>query len=263
MHELQKRDEGTTALTLQQSPRCLELIRKINDNDPRSIIPFANYERGLTVASAFKQGTQLSVLKQADKVLLVESITKLLKRLVSSLNTKETIDSYQAADIVATIMKEYWGMKLEELIYVFNQASMGRLGKDYNRVDKMTVCMFIDNYLKSDERITILETQHKEAPVFEKPEPMTEAEQKRFDEIQQYLKLLSVKRNSRPAVDTSALAESSLYTLENFIRELTENLPGCSDEELYGLMRECRKQGFPEALELVQKEMESRKKDAE
>lgn len=201
----------------------------------------------------------IAVLRKNDTRLLEQSINKILKRLIDSLNAKTKVDEWQALDIIKTIIQEYGDVTFEELVYTFNQAAMGRYGKDFNRIDKMTICTWIDTFKNGDERLTMLETRHKKSAhqQYVAPAPMTEQEQARFDQLQNVIKTVQDKGKMKEPVKFDL---PWLHSDREFLSALTELAVDMDEREINELIKSYSKKNFKEGIAVLEAELKIRKK---
>jgi hypothetical protein len=191
-----------------------------------------------------------------DMTGLKQQLNALLHHLVASLNAKDKINEMQALDIIDVIVQEYKYLKFEELVFVFKQAKMGRYGKDYNRIDVMTICTWIDTYAVSDERLGYLESRHNKFKEESKPENLTTEEEGKFNEGMKRWKAAideaNFKRVNEAGVSKEALNE------ESFVNGLLLMLPNYSDEELVELRKSYIEQKWAQGVKYVEDEMKHR-----
>lgn len=109
----------------------------------------------LTPALAMQNPQQLSGLKRENEGNYLKLISLLLMRVMELLNVTNTLSAAQLADLAVRIGKKYYYLRLEELVYVFQQAQNGAYGKDYNRLDSTIIMEWIDRY-DVDERTPLV-----------------------------------------------------------------------------------------------------------
>ncbi len=101
---------------------------------------------------------QLSLLRKESEKGYLKAISLLIIRLTESLNITNTLSVNQIADLAVRIGKRFYYLRLPELMYVFQRASDGAYGSDYNRLDAAKVLGWIERY-DLEERLTAIESQ--------------------------------------------------------------------------------------------------------
>ena len=91
-------------------------------------------------------GAAISVLRRYDEKSYLKAISLLLTRCSVILNATNTLTDFQIGDLAVRIGKRYYFLKLEEILYVIQQATNGAYGKDFNRIDSIVVMGWLDAY---------------------------------------------------------------------------------------------------------------------
>ncbi|MDB5240105.1 MAG: hypothetical protein JWP57_730 [Spirosoma sp.] len=135
----------------------------------------------LTPAQALSpENKQLSVLKKEDETHYLKVVALLLTRCRELLNIKpeNSLSVMQTVDLAYRIGKDYYYLRLEEILYVIQQATSGRYGKDYNRLDAATVMGWLERY--DVEERTPLVVNRSQQPVVESAQPLNDEELDKF-----------------------------------------------------------------------------------
>lgn len=111
---------------------------------------FYRHQSALTLIQAV-EGVQIANLHPEA---VQEALINLLKALESSLNIKEKLKLHQVLEIATEVAREYKSLSLEEIILCFRNGKLGYYGKDYNRMDIITISTWLREYKNSAERKT-------------------------------------------------------------------------------------------------------------
>jgi hypothetical protein len=120
------------------------------------------FQSKVTLSTAIN-GMQLSALKCENEGQVLKAVKNLILALCESLNVT-SMNDYQVLEASMLLTEKYYFLKIEELIYIFKNAKLGRYGKSFNRIDIQVIGEWIDKYLTSDERAEYFEienTKHK------------------------------------------------------------------------------------------------------
>lgn len=213
-------------------------------------LAFVQFQTELTLEKALWQGgSQLATLRREHLPSLKLALNNLLRDLAGSLNVKETIEPHQAVEIIETIISEYWMLKIEEIAFAFKYAKMGRYGKDFNRLDILTVCTWLDKYLDSDERWRLIETQGDKYKQVSQA-PMSEQEKKVMYAVNE---VAEKKKFVDGPVVVASLSDAQ------WKERLFEIIPMASDEDLGEWRKDYLKHGFDVGVEAIDNEILNRK----
>lgn len=109
-------------------------------------------------------GVQLSALKKENEAEVLKAVKSLILSLCESLNLANSMNDYQVLEAALLLTESYYYLKIEELVYIFKNAKLGKYGKSFNRIDLQVIGEWIDKYLTSEERAEYFEkenTKHK------------------------------------------------------------------------------------------------------
>jgi hypothetical protein len=144
------------ALTLtHSSPSLITLILQSSQH-PESALQLVERQAAITPALAMSAGEQLSVLGKQDKKVLLKALSMLITQLRQSLNVGKNLDTLQVYECAALLAEKYWYLRLEEFLYVFKQAKLGKYGKVYDRLDVQVISEWLHLY-DTTERLAELE----------------------------------------------------------------------------------------------------------
>ncbi len=117
----------------------------------------------MTTAVALATGEQLSLLAKADKKALLKALSALITQLRQSLNVGKNLDTLQVYECASLLAEKYWYLRLEEFLYVFKQAKLGKYGKIYDRLDVQVISGWLHAY-DTGERLVELQRQRQAQP---------------------------------------------------------------------------------------------------
>ncbi|GAB3303534.1 hypothetical protein [Hymenobacter tenuis] len=101
-------------------------------------LSIADKQSGLTPALA-RQSPQVSALRRAAPGDAAEALANLLTFTAHLFNVVRNLSEVQITLLAQDLMERYWHWKFDEFIYVFREATAGRWGKVYDRLDAGTV----------------------------------------------------------------------------------------------------------------------------
>lgn len=176
----------------------------------------------------------------------------LLKSLEASLNVKTELREDQVFEIVIELTREFRTLTLDEFVYCFRKAKLGHYGKDYNRMDILTISTWLRDYQFSSERTTKLkelEQQKREQELSKKevvnpPKEFYDQLKKETEKIADKIKIHNQNRKQ--------------LSQDDFHKKLQSEIIYYNKETLTELINDARKQQDVKALEIIQAEIESR-----
>lgn len=92
---------------------------------------------------------QLSGHRKQNKEIIRDLLIVEITRLSNSLHTSRSLASHEIADIAEDILKDYWMLKFEEIVLIFEKI---RKSKNYNKLDESVICSFIDEYIEKERQ---------------------------------------------------------------------------------------------------------------
>ncbi len=110
----------------------------------------------MTPALALASGEQLSLLRQRDKPALLKALSLLITQLGGSFNVGKNMDTLQVYECATLLAEKHWYLRLEEFVYVFKQAKLGKYGKVYDRLDVQVISEWLTTY-DTGERLAEME----------------------------------------------------------------------------------------------------------
>jgi hypothetical protein len=159
----------------------------------------------LTLATAIETGTQLSTIKKNDPDLAVAALSKMIVGLENYYAIPEGARMSVTAAIEAAnlILKKYWYLKFEEILYVFTAAKMGQWGTLFGagtagKITPDTLFQWLDKYDKSDERITYHEQKRMNE---KKAEAQRQRESLTLQELAREYQEIKAGRESKPGTN--------------------------------------------------------------
>lgn len=183
---------------------------------------------------------------------IIKTLNTLIKFTCNKLNTGKTMDDAQIVDLSMLLANEYSFLTIPQLLYIFKKGERGLFGPLFNKVDKETICTWIDKHLSSDEYTLHLEA---EATKFKKatpliPEPLV----KIWKEVVESLpKVEPVAPNVFPKKPQSE---------ESFIENLKEEIQEFENEDLEQFLKQFNQKGWIAGIDLITNEI-NRRKDPE
>ncbi len=119
-----------------------------------------------TALEAFSsESVSLAKLKKESGEIVTKAFCVfIISELVESFNLGKTMNDRQIAFAAEQIMTDYFFLKIDELKYCFNQATKGRYGIIYDRLDTSILFSWIEKYLEErlDIAATKMENENKE-----------------------------------------------------------------------------------------------------
>ncbi len=112
----------------------------------------------LTPIKAIEQGTQLSVMKKDPDCR--KHLHRLIEHVQYFYGVKDTMNDVQIAESIGLLLKRFWYMKFEEIVYCFTNAKSGRYGTLFqagtpNRMHFDTLAHWLNEYDKSERQAAI------------------------------------------------------------------------------------------------------------
>ncbi len=137
------------------SPSLITLILQSSQN-PVLGTQLLERQAAMTPALALASGEQLSRLRQRDKPALLKALSLLITQLGNSFNVGKNVDTLQVYECATLLAEKYWYLRLEEFVYVFKQARLGKYGKVYDRLDVQVISDWLTTY-DTGERLAEME----------------------------------------------------------------------------------------------------------
>ena len=125
----------------------------------------------MTVAKALENPYQLSSLRKTQEESLVNAMCMLLSGLAKSINVGKNLDTLQTYETATLLIEKFWYLRLEECMYVFKQAKLGKYGQLFDRLDITIISGWLDTY-DSTERLAEVERQRRQQMKAEANEPL-------------------------------------------------------------------------------------------
>jgi hypothetical protein len=93
--------------------------------------------------------------KLGEEVRFNALIYEMVADLVLSFNVGKNMGNDQIVKTVDTIKTDYYFLKISELKFIFSEASKGRYGKVFDRIDLAIICGWIDEFIiQRDDMLT-------------------------------------------------------------------------------------------------------------
>jgi len=122
-------------------------------------VALTRVQMDLTVSQAMSQEHQISFLKKEDPLQLEMLISMMVSLLADQFNVKSSFNDIQIVDCTLSIIKKYWYLRPEEILYAFKQAKMGVYGSAYNKLDTPTILEWLHRYDTEDRMINVSNKQ--------------------------------------------------------------------------------------------------------
>lgn len=135
------------AISIQCSTTLIARLANSITGVYKETVKLNEYVADLTPATAMNApGVPLSQLRRYDEASYFKTIAMVLTRAIEQLNATNTLTNNQITDLTVRISKRFYYLKLDELLYVIQQATDGRYGRDFNRIDTTSVFDWITRY---------------------------------------------------------------------------------------------------------------------
>lgn len=180
-----------------------------------------------------------------------------MKTLESALNVKEKLSEAQAFEIIIEIANEFKMLSLDEFVYCFKKAKLGYYGKDYNRLDILSISTWLRTYKDSGERAGMKAEIQSEVRKREHEKMKLEASIPPED-VAKHIGFVA-KMIQKMAQEKSAGVKG--FSQSAFHNYISENAHKMSDDEIKSLIKESKGKD-DEAHRILSEEMESRKQNA-
>lgn len=259
MNKLQKLDQlqDQTSISLRYSHSLMKTINSLLPEEAGSSVnmsamtEFIDVQMSMTIPRAMK-GAQISILKKEFPTDLLKAVSTLITTTATSMNITNNLNSFQVYEATQLICKEFWYLRLEELILIFKNGKLGKYGRIYNKLDITIISDWINQYETSEERVCYFErknTEHKAN--LKNQEEMSEESMEKFAEI--YRDLFPEEEEPKEKTPVNP------QTHEKFLQTLSERIRGYSDEILEMLQKDCKIRGYKSELQIVEREITARK----
>jgi hypothetical protein len=127
-------------------------------------IELTEFQATLSLSQALHPASEpLSSLARQDKKSLLKALSLLISQLCAELNVGKSMNTLQIYQAAILLSASFWYLRLEEFIYVFRQAKLGKYGKTYDRLDIQVISLWLSSYDK-EERQTALDLQAQPTP---------------------------------------------------------------------------------------------------
>lgn len=213
-------------------------------------INFYKHQSTLTLNQAL-DGKRILAEDQDD---VIAALLNLLKALEASLNVKQKLDEAQAFEIVLEIAREFRMLTLDEIVYCFRKAKLGHYGKDYNRIDILSISLWLREYMFSSERTTLQKEienkKRREENEKDNCDPPPEFYEGRRKDVEALAKRVADKMISIRPVSQSQWHE-----------QLKADIIEYEDDQLKTLRMDAMEKKDHVTLEIIDNEIESRKNE--
>jgi len=122
-------------------------------------VALTRVQMDLTVSQAMSQEHQISFLKKEDPLQVEMIVSMMVSLLADQFNVKASFNDIQIVDCTLSIIKKYWYLRPEEILYAFKQAKMGVYGSAYNKLDTPTILEWLHKYDTEDRMNNVAITQ--------------------------------------------------------------------------------------------------------
>jgi len=225
----------------------MQVLEKAAEPDEKvknaALMAIAKAQAELTINQAIQGGIQISKLKREDGNSLLKAISGLIYFVCESLNVGKKMSNLQIYSTACSLVKMYWRLKLEEFIFIFRQGTTGFYGKSYDRVDVEVLSGWIEQYLRSEERISYLERAESDRIA------QQEADLNTFHQNNPEL-VASVVDSFKPERKVQKPTPES--TLEHYLEQLKKNLATMKDKEIQELLKDAKEKHFEQAIKVIE-----------
>jgi len=133
-------------------------------------------QKSIKMHEAILQPSKLNYLKNHHRPELEIILSTMVDMLSGQFNIKKENDltDDQLEDVVMTILsdRDFGQLAPEEILYVFRCAKTGKYGPVYNKLDCITICGWLRDYMDG-ERMRFFQQGNSEPKRFEVEEPIT------------------------------------------------------------------------------------------
>lgn len=217
-------------------------------------VQVAAYQLDLTPAKIrqeIKEGIQISQLRQESPEQLIVGISFLITDVNNYMNVKRSLNSAQIAGLAVKIARNWWYLKLSELMYVFERAKSGAYGSNYETLSTEKIEGWILEY-DTTERLDLLEQTRNESPEARSKEE-DEAFYKAYNENreagysfvnEQAEKQRETQENARRDANASfpalVASETNSKRVQRLYQEFFTTNPKASEEDFWNYERQQR-----------------------
>lgn len=232
----------------------ISCLAKVASQDPSeqasALMMVAKNQAGLTLEKAMKNGTQISKLKRERETDLLKAMCGLITFVCQSLNVGKNMTELQVYSSACTLIETYWRLKLEEFILIFKNGCAGYYGKTYDRIDVEMLSGWIEQHLRSEDRISYFERVESEKRNQETIDIAADLQSSPEAEaiIQSMLKRFA------PAARSIHKPEPT-KTLEAWISGFREHIQVMSLSEVKQWEKEAQKSGNAEIISIVEQQL--------
>jgi len=234
----------TEDLTQAMSNQPLQLLLNLNE---QTAIDFYKHQSTLTL----KQAVSGERIIAQDEEQVWNGLLNLLKSLEVSMNIREKLDDAQAFEIVVELTREFKGLTIDEFIYCFRKAKLGHYGKDYNRMDILSISLWLREYTASNERIEAIKSLENKNKWREYEEQASQPPPEFYEKLNATIKKTADKLKAN-------MIKSKGFAQSDFHKELREKIFEYSDEEINLLREDAIDKKDLESLEIIDIELKSR-----
>lgn len=109
-----------------------------------------------TVRQIIQTGTQLATIKQTHPRELIGGLILLLKDLNDNFNIARPLSDAQMGSIAGVVLRQWWYLKIEEVVYVLEQGKVGKYGSVFEGLDMNKISGWFIDY-DTKERLALCE----------------------------------------------------------------------------------------------------------
>lgn len=205
------------------------------------------FSTGLSVEKSISGAKIFSLKKQLGEEDLLKVLIFVIKNFCDSLNVKESMNPLQIVEAAGEVMEKFTHESIDDFILCLKKGKNGEYGPIYNKIDRSVLFTFWAKYL--EEKSLFLENKNLNYKALESnqflgfDQDMPEKIREQFSKMLENIQRNSYKRKIRE--------KTSFNSLEAFLEELKEWLPGAKSEEVEMLKKDATSKGSSAVLEMI------------
>lgn len=225
----------------------------LNPNNASNKIALIEFSANVTLPVAINGQAILVLKKENGDGEIIKSLCNVINHFQDMLNVTNKLNEVQLMDTAITILKEYYYLKLEEIIYILQRMKTGKFGKFFNRLDVAIICECIEVYLNSEERAIYFE---REAQAYKKSEKEKSGDQHVFWKSV-YEKFIV----DHPPEVINAIKEGRTIEVrsDDYYNKLVQILPELSSEQMESLKNNFKIRNYKDGVKAIEQEEDKRK----
>lgn len=224
----------------------------LNPNTVANKVALIEYSTNVTLPDAINGKAVAAIKKENGEGEIIKALCNLINHFQEMLNVTNKLNEVQLMDTAITITKEYYYLKLEEIIYILNRMKTGKFGKFFNRLDVAIICECIEIYLNSEERAIYFE---KEAKGYKKAEKERSGEEYTFWSAV-YEKF--IVDNPPELIKEIREGRTIEIRTDDYYQKLVEILPELTEADIEALEKTFKIRNYKDGLRAIENERNQR-----